>query len=101
MEPFTLSMSVELILRNCLKRANPVMEVDNSNSFKVKCSNIFDNVSFAFFTNGFHVVQGCLTLCVVYERQVLLVCRLHEEENIRHLLHISLQIHTTAFTVQC
>ncbi len=44
MEPFTASMYVEVMMRNCLKWAYPVMEVDNSNSFKVKCSNISDNV---------------------------------------------------------
>jgi hypothetical protein len=43
-EPSTLSISVQVMLRNCLKKAYPVMEVDNSNSFKVKCSNISDNV---------------------------------------------------------
>jgi hypothetical protein len=42
-EPFTLSMSVEVMLRNCLKRASPVMEADNSN-FLVECSNISDNI---------------------------------------------------------
>jgi hypothetical protein len=63
-EPFTLSMSVEVMLRNCLKRASPVMEADNSN-FLVECSNISDYL-ICFLHNGLHV-QGCLTLCVVYK----------------------------------
>lgn len=38
------SVYVEVMIRNCSRRAYPVMEVDNSNSFKVQCGNIFDNV---------------------------------------------------------